>query len=144
MMANSAKDPYWQAGVRREVMDHPQAQAAIEAQPQAAADVRGGNPKALGRLIGETMRHLGGRGDPQIVRIPPSAIYDAGLELGSHPEVEALFISCTGLRVSSIIAPLEEALGKPVVTSNQALAWQCLRLAGCDDAVEGFGRLMSA
>ena len=30
MMANSAKDPYWQAGVRREVMDHPGAQAAIE------------------------------------------------------------------------------------------------------------------
>ncbi len=30
MMANSALDPYWQAGVRREVMDHPQAQAAIE------------------------------------------------------------------------------------------------------------------
>ena len=30
MMANSARDPYWQAGVRREVMDHPGAQAAIE------------------------------------------------------------------------------------------------------------------
>jgi hypothetical protein len=30
MMANSARDPYWQAGVRREVMDHPEAQAAIE------------------------------------------------------------------------------------------------------------------
>lgn len=30
MMANSARDPYWQAGVRREVMDHPAAQAAIE------------------------------------------------------------------------------------------------------------------
>ena len=30
MMANSARDPYWQAGVRREVMDHPQAQAVIE------------------------------------------------------------------------------------------------------------------
>lgn len=30
MMANSARDPYWQAAVRREVMDHPQAQAAIE------------------------------------------------------------------------------------------------------------------
>jgi hypothetical protein len=30
MMANSARDPYWQAGVRREVLDHPQAQAAIE------------------------------------------------------------------------------------------------------------------
>ncbi len=30
MMANSARDPYWQAGVRREVMDHPDAGAAIE------------------------------------------------------------------------------------------------------------------
>lgn len=32
MMANSARDPYWQAGVRREVMDHPMAAAAIEAE----------------------------------------------------------------------------------------------------------------
>lgn len=30
MMANSARDPYWQAGVRREIIDHPQAQAIIE------------------------------------------------------------------------------------------------------------------
>lgn len=30
MMANSSRDPYWQAGVRREVMDHPVAQAVIE------------------------------------------------------------------------------------------------------------------
>ena len=30
MMANAARDPYWHAGVRREVIDHPTAQAAIE------------------------------------------------------------------------------------------------------------------
>ncbi|MDZ7720425.1 MAG: hypothetical protein U5K72_16540 [Balneolaceae bacterium] len=30
MMANSARDPYWHAAVRREVMDHPESQAAIE------------------------------------------------------------------------------------------------------------------
>ncbi len=30
MMANSARDPYWQAGVRREIMDHPGAREAIE------------------------------------------------------------------------------------------------------------------
>ncbi len=30
MMANSARDPYWHAAVRREVMDRPDAQAAIE------------------------------------------------------------------------------------------------------------------
>jgi hypothetical protein len=30
MMANSGRDPYWQAGVRRETIDHPTAKAAIE------------------------------------------------------------------------------------------------------------------
>ena len=30
MMAHAARDPYWHAGVRREVTDHPGAQAAIE------------------------------------------------------------------------------------------------------------------
>src|SRR5438128_2013304 len=30
IMANSSRDPYWQASVRRETIDHPQAQAAIE------------------------------------------------------------------------------------------------------------------
>jgi len=30
MMANSGRDPYWLASVRREVIDHPQAQEAIE------------------------------------------------------------------------------------------------------------------
>lgn len=30
MMANSSRDPYWQAGVRRESLDHPEAKAEIE------------------------------------------------------------------------------------------------------------------
>src|SRR5262245_45236575 len=30
MMANSARDPYWQAGVRREAIDHPMQSAAIQ------------------------------------------------------------------------------------------------------------------
>jgi len=30
VMANSARDPYWQAAIRRETLDHPQAKAAIE------------------------------------------------------------------------------------------------------------------
>ena len=30
MMANSSRDPYWQAGVRREVLDHPAAANAIQ------------------------------------------------------------------------------------------------------------------
>lgn len=82
-------------------------------------------------------------GDPRIVRIPPEAIYEAGLALGKSADAQALFISCTGLRVSPVLARLEAALGKPVVSSNQALAWDCLRLAGCEETVEGSGRLFT-
>jgi hypothetical protein len=32
MMANSARDPYWQSGVRREILDHPESQKEIEAE----------------------------------------------------------------------------------------------------------------
>jgi hypothetical protein len=45
-MANSARDPYWRAAVRREVLDHPGAQAAIEDEctichmPQATHEAR--------------------------------------------------------------------------------------------------------
>ena len=82
------------------------------------------------------------RGDPNITRVPPKAIYDAALELG-QADVEGVFISCTALRVSSVLEPLEQALGKPVVSSNQAMAWHCLRLAGYDDPVSGYGRLLT-
>ncbi len=52
LMANSARDPYWQAGVRRETIDHPESRAEIEdecsvchmpmARYQAKAEGRGG------------------------------------------------------------------------------------------------------
>jgi len=57
-------------------------------------------------------------------------------------EAEAVFISCTALRAGGCIAPLEARLGKPVITSNQALLWHALRLAGVDGGVPGFGRLL--
>jgi maleate isomerase len=79
--------------------------------------------------------------DPAIARVPPEAIYRAGIELGRRT-VDALFISCTALRCSSVIERIEQATGKPVVTSNQALAWNCLRLAGCRTMIGGYGRLL--
>lgn len=52
------------------------------------------------------------------------------------------FLSCTAINVSSIIEILENELGRPVVTSNQAMLWHCLRLLGHKEPVRGFGRLL--
>jgi maleate isomerase len=77
-----------------------------------------------------------------INRITESDVYRAGVHLAlSDPE--AVFISCTGLRCSSVIDQLERDIGKPVVASNQALAWDVLRLAGVREQVRGFGRLLT-
>lgn len=44
-----------------------------------------------------------------------------------HVDAEAIFVSCTGLATYDVIAPMEEALGKPIVTANQVTAWSVLR-----------------
>ena len=57
------------------------------------------------------------------------------------PQAEALFISCTGLRTIDILQQLEQHLGKPVVSANQATMWHALRITGVDARMEGLGQL---
>ena len=76
-----------------------------------------------------------------MARVEPATVRDMALET-DVPDAEALFVSCTALRTSSIIDELEQRLKKPVVTSNQALVWHSLRLSGYETPVEGYGRLL--
>ena len=58
VMANSARDPYWQASVRRETIDHREAQAAIEDECSAChMPVTRYEAKLRGQL-GEVFSHL--------------------------------------------------------------------------------------
>jgi maleate isomerase len=79
--------------------------------------------------------------DNEVARISQTSIKTAVRELAREPSVDGVFVSCTSLRVASIAEELEAEIGKPVTSSNHALAWHCLRLAGIKDAVPGFGRL---
>ena len=46
------------------------------------------------------------------------------------PGADGVFIACTALPTLPVIEPLEEDLGKPVITANQATMWETLRLSG--------------
>jgi arylmalonate decarboxylase len=59
-----------------------------------------------------------------------------------RPDAEGVFISCTNLPSGPIIQRLENDLGKPVVTSNQASLWCALRRIGVEDPIPGAGCLM--
>lgn len=79
--------------------------------------------------------------DNEVARISPASLEAAVLELGRE-EVDAVFISCTSIRIAALVEGIEARLGKPVLSSNHAMAWHALRLAGYRDPVPGFGRLM--
>jgi len=79
--------------------------------------------------------------DNEVARISQGSIKDAVRALAREPGVDGVFVSCTSLRVADIAEELEAELGKPVTSSNHALAWHCLRLAGVNDSLPGLGRL---
>ena len=58
-----------------------------------------------------------------------------------HPEADAIFLSCSGIRALEVVDQIEAMVNKPVITSNQAQMWSSLRLAGIDDKIKGFGRI---
>ena len=77
-----------------------------------------------------------------IGRVPAEVVHRLALAV-DRPAAEAVFISCTQLPTLKMIAPLEALLGKPVVTSNQATFWRCLRALGLPMSVPGYGRLLA-
>ncbi len=81
------------------------------------------------------------RDDRRVARIDPASTRAALLEAAKTPGVEALFASCTNLQTFAILDEVEAITGLPVVTSNQALIWHMLRLAGVDAAGWGPGLL---
>ena len=71
----------------------------------------------------------------------PSYWYEQ-LKKMKNPQADGYFISCGGIRVVDIIEQLEADLEKPVITSNQALAWHSLRKIEIKKPITGFGQLL--
>lgn len=57
--------------------------------------------------------------------------------------LDAVLVSCAGVRTAEIIVELEDACGLPVVTSNQALLRLSLLRMGLAPTSSGYGRLLA-
>lgn len=88
--------------------------------------------------------------------LQPWEVWDAGGQWEIRPEdvyhqvrraipagADGVLIAGNGFRSRPAIEPLEADLGLPVITSNQACVWKCLRTAGVAARVPGAGRLLS-
>lgn len=70
---------------------------------------------------------------------------DAYLNLArttDHRDADAIFVSCTATKALDAIDEIEAATGLPCVTSNQAAFWHAMKLAGWDEPITGYGRLL--
>ena len=70
--------------------------------------------------------------------IEPRSILAASNRLQGG-RAEAMFISCTALHVAPVFESITARQDRPVVTSNQALAWHALRLAGVTATIPNVG-----
>ncbi len=87
--------------------------------------------------------------------VPPGDLYRRFMHLEQNVELlrDQVIANCpddadsvlmigTGLRCVGVIDEVEAKLGRPAVTANQASLWRCLRLAGVDISIKGYGTLL--
>jgi len=75
------------------------------------------------------------------LRVTPEDWFQLAMD-HARADADAYFLSCAQARSAEVIDAIEQSLGKPVITSNQAGVWHALRESGVADSVPGFGRLM--
>jgi maleate isomerase len=79
--------------------------------------------------------------DTTVANISLDSIKRGIAAITKRAEVDMVFVSCTGLRLVESVTEIEKAVGLPVTSSNHALAWHCMRLAGLKQKRPDLGRL---
>ncbi len=79
--------------------------------------------------------------DPVVATIDSDSLKSAIRTIIRDRVIDAVFVSCTSIRLMHLVAEIETAIDLPVTSSNHAMAWHCLRLAGHTAPLPGKGRL---
>ena len=82
-------------------------------------------------------------GSDEYCATPPQFWRDRAIE-AARPEADAYFLSCANISAFPVIEEIEQKLGRPVVTSNQAVVWEALSLLGATDRRNCPGRLFDS
>ena len=122
--------------IRRAVLVSPYPHSYHEAETQYLAEAGVETVHASG---------MGFRTADEFAAVSPDEIFRFSLEAWqqSGGDADGLFVSCMNFDAMAAVQALEDAIGKPVVTSHSATLWRALSLAGIDEPVPGYGRLLA-
>ena len=73
----------------------------------------------------------------------PAKFWRDRVTAAARPNADAYLISCANISVFGVIEDLETLLDRPIVTSNQAVIWDALRLIGWRMPPHHLGRLFA-
>lgn len=79
--------------------------------------------------------------DSKVARISPVSVRRGVATILARANVDAVFVSCTSVRLAEAACAIEAETGVPVTSSNHTMAWHALRLAGVTEAMPRWGRL---
>ena len=80
--------------------------------------------------------------DNDIANVDPKCLIEI-IDNIDHKDAEAVFISCTALRAVEVLDQIEKRISKCVISSNQAIIWDCLRSVNINNTINGYGKLFS-
>ena len=80
--------------------------------------------------------------DNDIANVDPKFLIET-INKVNHKNADAVFISCTALRAVEVLDKIEEQISKYVISSNQAMIWDCLRSVNINNSISGYGKLLS-
>ena len=79
--------------------------------------------------------------DSDIAKVDPKCLIET-IDKIDHKDADAVFISCTALRAVEVIDQIEKRISKYVISSNQAIIWDCLRSVNIKNSIDGYGKLL--
>jgi len=79
--------------------------------------------------------------DSDIAKVDPQHLIKIIKDI-DHSTVDAIFVSCTALRIVEVLQEAEDLIKKTVISSNQAIIWDSIRSVEIKSGIEGFGKLL--
>lgn len=78
--------------------------------------------------------------DSEIAQVDSDSLLDHIAKIDLQ-KVDGLFVSCTALKIVDILDQVEKKFNTIVVSSNQAIIWDSLKLVNINADIQGYGKL---
>lgn len=74
--------------------------------------------------------------------VNPQEVYEFAQGVWQNQDADGMFLSCTNLPTIEVLERLEHSFGKPVISSNSATLWACLRSLKNKVGIADYGTLL--